>query len=122
MPDINKFIGNEAASEQDPEGHLLMLEEWSETVAQGFAAEEGIEPLTPKHRDVLNFLRERFREHGPNQQAREIIQALEKRYAGAGGKKFLYQLFPKGPVRQGSRIAGLPEPPGARDASFGTTM
>ncbi len=30
-------------------------------------------------------------------------------------REHLYQLFPKGPARQGSRIAGLPEPQGCID-------
>lgn len=121
MPDINKFIGNEQAAEEDPEGHLLVLEPWSEDVAGTLAASEGV-ALTARHLDVLRFLRERYRERGPNDSAHEIMQALEARFDHTGGKKALYQLFPGGPVGQGSRLAGLPAPPGARDRSFGSSM
>jgi tRNA 2-thiouridine synthesizing protein E len=121
MPDINKFIGNEQAAEEDPEGHLLLLDPWSEDVARTLAAAEGLE-LTPRHLEVLRFLRVRYRERGPNDSAHEIMQALDAQFDRAGGKKALYQLFPGGPVGQGSRLAGLPAPPGARDPSFGSSM
>ncbi len=121
MPDINKFIGNEEAAERDPEGHLLTLEEWSEEIARKLASAEGVE-LTPRHYEVLRFLRERYRERGPSDGAHEIMQALDQRFAPDGGKKFLYRMFPAGPVGQGSRLAGLPPPAGARDRSFGSSM
>jgi tRNA 2-thiouridine synthesizing protein E len=35
--------------------------------------------------------------------------------ASKGSNEYLYKLFPGGPSRQGSRIAGLPEPQGCID-------
>jgi tRNA 2-thiouridine synthesizing protein E len=50
-----------------------------------------------------------------------LMQSLEEEFSGMGGHRFLYTLFPQGPIAQASRYAGLPLPPGTRDLSFGTT-
>ena len=121
MPDILKAIRNEDALQTDPHGHLLELDEWSEKHAQGIAAEEGIS-LTPKHWEVIHFLRQHYAQHGPTSYGREVVQILESRYAAEGGRKFLFRLFPRGPVRQASHIAGLPVPSGATDRSFGSVQ
>lgn len=120
MPDIMKFIVNERANQTDPEGHLIGLEEWNKTVAEAHASREGI-GLSPDHWEVLGFLRDHFRKYGPASHARELSDALEARFQDRGGRKYLYQLFPGGPVRQASVIAGLPVPAGAADQSFGST-
>jgi tRNA 2-thiouridine synthesizing protein E len=120
MPDILKLIVNEGVNENDPHGHLLDLEDWSEEVARRRAAADGIR-LTDEHWVVLRFLRGHFAQHGPAQHARRIAKALEHRFERQGARKHLYRLFPKGPVNQGSRIAGLPAPADATDRSFGST-
>jgi len=48
--------------------------------------------------------------------------ALEERFAAEGGRKYLLELFPKGPVAQGCELAGLPVPAYASDGSFGAVM
>ena len=116
MPDINKFIENERVSAADPEGRLLELDPWSEEAARRLAAAEDIQ-LTVEHWDVVLFLRSHYAEHGPAPNARTLLEALEKKVEG--GKKRFYQLFPKGPVTQGSRIAGVPVPAHATDPGFG---
>lgn len=120
MPDIMKFIVNENTSQMDPRWNLASLEEWSEEIARKRAAEQNI-ALTPKHWEVIHFLRDYYREHGLAPSARPIRQELEKKFANEGGRKFLYLLFPKGAVNQGSQIAGLPIPAYSSDPSFGTT-
>jgi tRNA 2-thiouridine synthesizing protein E len=51
---------------------------------------------------------------------RELHDALEERFHRQGGLKYLYQLFPGGPVAQGCRLAGLKAPAGAADKGFGS--
>lgn len=122
VTDILKLISDEGAEGRDPHGHLSALEAWSEEIARRRAGEEGLE-LTTAHWEVIRFLRAHFREHGPAaHNARSLRQQLEERAAAAGGRKRLYALFPKGPVTQGSRLAGLPVPTGAVDPSFGTAL
>ena len=121
MADIMKFILNQTANYSDPQGHLLDLEDWNREVAEKYARESDLK-LTPEHWEVIGFLRTHYKEHGPVGHARELAHALDVRFAKNGGSKHLYQLFPGGPVRQASHIAGLPAPPGAVDPSFGTTQ
>ncbi|MDO8704309.1 MAG: TusE/DsrC/DsvC family sulfur relay protein [Sulfuricaulis sp.] len=121
MPDILKFIVGEGSLEQDPAGNLLGLGEWSEAIARKLAADLGIQ-LTPEHWQVINFLRDHHRMHGPAQHARYLLEPLEEKFAAQGGRKYLYLLFPGGAVTQASKIAGLPVPQDSVDSSFGTAL
>jgi tRNA 2-thiouridine synthesizing protein E len=87
--------------------------------AQQQAEAEGIR-LTDEHQEIVMYLRERHREQGRASSAREILRELEERFADGRGRRSLYELFPGWPVTQASRIAGLPLPPYASDASFGS--
>jgi tRNA 2-thiouridine synthesizing protein E len=118
MYDINKFIADPALAKKDAEGFLADLPHWSPSVASQLAAEEGLQ-LTEEHWDVIVRLREMFRAEGPEWNAREVTRALEKEFAAAGGRRFLYELFPGGPLAQGCKLAGLPLPQGTLDPSFG---
>ncbi|NIO43648.1 MAG: sulfite reductase, partial [Burkholderiales bacterium] len=50
---------------------------------------------------------------------RELHDALDEKFHGQGGIRYLYLLFPGGPVAQGCRISGLKAPVGAVDPGFG---
>jgi tRNA 2-thiouridine synthesizing protein E len=82
--------------------------------AQGFA-------LTPDHWEVIHFLKEQC-DADEAAKAHLLAMALEERFAGRGGRKYLLELFPKGPVAQGCDIAGLPVPVYAKSDSFGAVM
>ena len=84
------------------EGFLIDTGAWTEEVAKVLAAEEGIE-LTDKHFEVLNFLRKESASGA----------ALTIRKVGKSGIvdiKGLYDLFPGGPLKKSSKIAGIPKP------------
>ena len=53
---------------------------------------------------------------------RELLDALDEKFHGKGGLKYLYSLFPGGPVAQGCRIAGLQAPAGSTDMGFGSVQ
>lgn len=103
----------------DPEGRLAVLPEWSEKIAEKIAETEGIR-LTPEHWEVVNLLRNHYRLHGHDLSGPRLLGALEEPFGARGGKRHLYELFPGGPVNQGSRIAGVPAPPYSSDPSFGS--
>lgn len=117
--DINKLVMQERG-DASMRGHLGELEPWSEDMAMRMAREDGLE-LTDDHLAIIRYLRDCFADHGGIVNARTLTKSLEEEFAGMGGHKFLYNLFPMGPISQASRYAGLPMPPGTRDPSFGTT-
>ena len=121
MLDINKAISNPLHYANDPEGNLSDLAPWSPNHANQQAASEGL-PLTDEHWAVIYFLRERFREHGNDDNARDVLRDLEERFCDQRGRGYLYELFPRGPVNQASQLAGLPLPHHTRDISFGSVM
>ena len=121
MPDIMKFIVGGGPSDKDPSGNMLSLDDWSEDIARKTAKELGIE-LKVEHWEVINFLRDYYRQHGPATHARPVLHALEDRFAKKGGRKYLYTIFPGGAVTQASKIAGIPVPADSVDRSFGTAL
>ncbi|MCK5079683.1 MAG: TusE/DsrC/DsvC family sulfur relay protein [Bacteroidales bacterium] len=84
------------------EGYLTDPEQWNEDVAKEIAQEEEIE-LSDKHFEVLNYLREQFL-------AGESLSIRKVGNSGIVNIKELYQLFPGGPLKKSSRIAGIPKP------------
>jgi tRNA 2-thiouridine synthesizing protein E len=87
------------------EGYLTNMSQWNEQIAAAIAAEERIGDLTPAHMKVINYLRD--------QQAKGA--ALTIRSMGKSGvvtTKELYDLFPGGPLKKASKIAGIPKPVG----------
>jgi tRNA 2-thiouridine synthesizing protein E len=48
------------------------------------------------------------------------VRELDAEFAAEGGRRYLYGLFPRGPILQGCRIAALPLPSGTLDLSFGS--
>jgi TusE/DsrC/DsvC family sulfur relay protein len=84
------------------DGYLTDPSQWNKDIASEIAKEEGIE-LTDKHFEVLEFLRA---EHDKGTQL--TIRMVGK--SGITDIKGLYQLFPAGPLKKSSRIAGIPKP------------
>lgn len=119
MFDLNHIINDELLQHFDPEGNMYGLDHWSPLTAKEMAYEEGIEELTEAHWHVIHALQNLYRENGSAKNPRELIKVLEKDFIDEGGRRYLYELFPKGPVSQGSRLAGVPPPPYSSDPSFG---
>ncbi len=119
MLDINKLVMAETLAPCEADAYLNDLEPWNEEQARQMARDEGME-LSDTHMDVICYLRDHFSECGQAPNARTLLRAMEEAYADQGGRKFLYELFPRGPVTQGCRLAGLPTPGGNIDPSFGS--
>ena len=89
--------------ELDADGHMADPAAWNQDIARDLAKEIDIE-LTDDHWKVINFLRKVYNETGSHPTLRKI-----GKQSGVD-MKGLYTLFPDGPVKKSSKIAGLPKP------------
>lgn len=112
MLDINKMLDDDCnARYPDPEGNMYGLEPWTYALAQQQADAEGLGDLTDQQWRVIHALRRMYRRNGRAPSSRLLIRALDSAFATECGFQNLYQVFPQGPVAQGSRLAGVPAPP-----------
>jgi tRNA 2-thiouridine synthesizing protein E len=119
MLDINKLLNLDSHPQLERGVFLDDIDPWDIEWARCQAATEEL-PLGPAHMEVLRWLRARHARLGPARSARVLLRSLEMAFRDLGGRRYLYQLFPRGPITQGCRLAGLPIPPGNADPSFGT--
>ncbi len=101
------YIVNGIELEADDQGYLLEPD-FSDEAARVIAAAEGIE-LSDAHLEVVEYLRNSFREHGHTPNFRTMLKEMQE-LNPAADSKYLYDLFPLGPAKQGARIAGLTQP------------
>lgn len=94
----------------DKQGYLLDSDQWTEALAPIIAAQENIE-LTPQHWEVIFFVRNFYLEYNTSPAIRALVKAMAKKLGeDKGNSIYLYKLFPKGPAKQATKIAGLPKP------------
>lgn len=94
----------------DKHEYLLNMEDWSKDLALHIAELEGIS-MTDNHWEVVNFVRQFYQEYKTSPAIRLLVKAMAKELgADKGNSIYLYKLFPKGPAKQATRIAGLPKP------------
>ena len=98
------YAGHEVAVNE--EGFLADPHQWTEDMAPQIAQAEGIAELTPRHWQVIRFMRGEYAAKGTG----PTVRALGKT-SGVPIKE-LYQLFPKGPAKTAAKIAGIPKPRG----------
>lgn len=95
--------------ETTPDGFLVNVEDWNESVAGELARSEGIE-LKERHWDVIKYLRDEYlNNHGNQPNTRTMLKDLGKLWGEKIGSKDLFELFPGNPSKQAGRIGGLPE-------------
>ena len=86
------------------EGYMTNPDQWNEAIAAVISEEEGIGALSEGHMKVINFLRADYKEKGTMPTIRRV------KNAGGIPTKELYDLYPGGPLKKSSKIAGLPKP------------
>ncbi|MEK7260950.1 MAG: TusE/DsrC/DsvC family sulfur relay protein [Pseudomonadota bacterium] len=96
---------------------------WTRAAALKLARQERLAP-GEDHWETVRALQEYFSRHAetPAINTRELHDALDEKFHAKGGRKYLFQLFPGGPIAQGCRIAGLKPPAGTTDKGFGSVV
>ncbi|MBA3988990.1 MAG: sulfurtransferase TusE [Idiomarina sp.] len=101
---------NGKAYETDKHEYLLNIDDWSQELATHIASLEQIE-MTPAHWEVVQFVRDFYLEYETSPAMRVLVKAVKQSMGEEkGNSRYLYTLFPKGPAKQATRIAGLPKP------------
>ena len=99
---METLVMNNTKIDVNEEGYLKNMAQWTPELAKEIALAANI-TLTDRHFEVLNWLRAKQTEG----------VALSIRKVGNSGivdiKEF-YQLFPGGPLKISSKIAGIPKP------------
>jgi tRNA 2-thiouridine synthesizing protein E len=115
--DINHLIQESKPDPDFPDAPM----EWTRGDAMNIAREEGLK-LTEDHWNVIRALQHYYAQHADDTiiNLRELHDALDERFHSQGGVKYLYTLFPGGPIAQSCHIAGLKAPYIATDPSFGS--
>ncbi|MBP2170665.1 tRNA 2-thiouridine synthesizing protein E [Erwinia toletana] len=102
------FEGKEV--ERDAQGYLKHLSDWSEALALQIAAEEAI-VMTDAHWEVVRFVRQFYLEFNTSPAVRMLVKAMANKFGEQkGNSRYLFRLFPEGPAKQATKIAGLPKP------------
>ena len=92
--------------ELDAEGFMTDPNQWTPEIAEEIARQNGIDPLTDRHWEVIDFCRKENQENGAPPTVRKITK-------GTGiPTKEMYALFPKGPGILSCKISGLTKPKG----------
>ncbi|RWR01979.1 sulfur transfer protein TusE [[Pantoea] beijingensis] len=102
------FEGKEI--ERDAQGYLKNIDDWSDKLALLLAAEEAIE-LSEPHWEVVHFVRAFYLEFNTSPAVRMLVKAMAQKFGQEkGNSRYLFRLFPEGPAKQATKIAGLPKP------------
>ena len=96
--------------ETDNFGYLLDWQQWTPEVAEFIAAKENL-PLTELHWEVIYFVRNFYQEYKTSPAIRMLVKAMAQKFGEEkGNSRYLQRLFPDGPAKQATKLAGLPKP------------
>ena len=84
------------------EGYLTDFSQWNKEIGAEIAKEHDIE-MTEKHWEVIAYLQEQVASNSPLS-----IRGIKK--SGVVDIKQFYALFPGGPLKVSTKIAGVPKP------------
>lgn len=102
------FNGQEIKT--DSQGYLIDSQQWSEALIPLLAEQENI-ILTEEHLEIVRFVRAFYLEFNTSPAIRMLVKAVSQQFGEEkGNSRYLYRLFPKGPAKQATKLAGLPKP------------
>ena len=96
--------------ETDASGYLLNIDDGNIEVAQAIAKLENLE-LTDAHWEIIHFVRAFYQEYKTSPAIRMLVKATAQKLGeDKGNSRYLQRLFPDGPAKQATKLAGLPKP------------
>ncbi len=84
------------------DGYLSDFSQWNREIGEEIAKGEEIE-MTDRHWEVINWIQEQVKKGNPLS-----VRGIKK--SGVVDIKEFYALFPKGPLKISTKIAGVPKP------------
>jgi len=99
---MEKIISGKAVKVNE-EGYLTDFSQWDKSVASEIAKEEGVGELTPHHWKIIDYLHDQHKQEIPLS-----IRKIGK--SGVVDIEQFYALFPQGPLKKATKIAGIPKP------------
>ena len=98
---MKKVIANQEIDLND-EGYLLDFKQWTRKIGEELAKEQGIE-MNDKRWEVIDYIHEKYNNDEPL-----AIRGIKR--SGVINIKEFYNLFPGGPLKKATLIAGIPKP------------
>jgi tRNA 2-thiouridine synthesizing protein E len=98
---MKKVIANQEIDLND-EGYLLDFKQWTREIGEELAKEQGIE-MNDKRWEVIDYIHEKYNNDEPLS-----IRGIKR--SGVINIKEFYNLFPGGPLKKATLIAGIPKP------------
>jgi len=84
------------------EGYLTDFSQWDKEIGTAIAKEEDID-MTDKHWQVIDYLQDKNKKE-------EALSIRGIKKSGVINIKEFYSLFPGGPLKKSTKIAGIPKP------------
>lgn len=84
------------------DGYLSDFSQWNREIGEEIAKSQEIE-MTDRHWEVINWIQEQVKKGNPLS-----VRGVKK--SGVVDIKEFYALFPKGPLKISTKIAGVPKP------------
>jgi tRNA 2-thiouridine synthesizing protein E len=98
---MKKVIGQREIDVNE-EGYLLDFSQWDKEIGEFLAEEQNIS-LTDRHWEVIDYLHDKH-------QKEEALSIRGIKKSGVINIKEFYSLFPGGPLKKSTLIAGIPKP------------
>ncbi|WP_343190225.1 TusE/DsrC/DsvC family sulfur relay protein [Buchnera aphidicola (Mollitrichosiphum nigrofasciatum)] len=94
---------------KDEKGYLKNKTDWNINIAQEIATIEKIN-LSQDHWEIIYLIKKFYKKYNLVPSNRMLLKKTKKKFKKKNNSLYLLSLFPKGPVKQASKIAGLPKP------------
>lgn len=94
------LAGNKVNLTED--GYLADFSQWTREIGNELAKQEGVE-MTDRHWEVIKWIQEQVK-------ADQALSVRGIKKSGVLDIKEFYALFPGGPLKSSTKIAGVPKP------------